>query len=104
MSWPRSGRFFAWPKRTRGARGESPTEDGYSPCMCKAVASLCSSSMEIANTLIVLVMSAVSIEARSARNSTSSARPARSSFKAAISPGARPSSASGREASHSAIL
>jgi hypothetical protein len=103
MSWAKSGRSFAWPKRTCGARGESPVEDEYSPCMCKVVASLCSSPMEIANTLIVLVMSAVSIEARSA-NSASSARPARSSFKAAISPGQRPSSTSGREATHSAIF
>ena len=104
MSWARSGRSFAWPKRTRGARDESPTEDAYSPCMCNVVASLCSSSKEIVNTEIAFVMSAVSIEARSAQNRASSARPARSSFKAAISPGWSPSSASGRPATHSAIL
>ncbi|MGH9077489.1 MAG: hypothetical protein ACRDY0_08570, partial [Acidimicrobiales bacterium] len=59
---------------------------------------------EMPNVSITLVMSLVSIEARSASKSASSARPSRSSLSASVCPAASPSSVSGRPVAHSPIL
>jgi hypothetical protein len=84
--------------------GESPVGELFVPCIESVVASLCNSSSEISKLEIAWHMHLVSIEARSARNSASSARPRRSSFNAADSYSASPSRPASRPATHSPIL